>query len=176
MTRPSWDEYGLGIAKAVSVRGDCTRRQVGAVILDKDHRIVGGGYNGTVAGRPGCLEGACPRGRHYKAGWHGNFNCSSVCKYPRDQTLWNHCGCGERWPCPEAVEPSSSYDTGPGRCIAVHAEANALLDADPLRRIGATLYISEVPCDGCKKIIAASGIARVVAPEYEWVVNGTQAQ
>lgn len=175
MRRPSWDEYGLGIARAVAVRGDCTRRKVGAVILDKDHRQVGGGYNGTVPGQPGCLEGACPRGRHYevfgKCPNHGE-NCMT-CAY---QIIIQKCACGDSWPCPQAVAPGSSYDTGPGRCIAVHAEANALLDADPLRRRGATLYISEVPCDGCKKIIAASGIARVVAPEYEWVVNGTQAQ
>jgi dCMP deaminase len=141
--RPSWDEYGLGIAKAISVRGDCRRRKVGAVILDANgHRLVGGGYNGTRPGQPGCLDGACPRG-----------------------LLTN-----------DQIAPNSSYDTGPGKCIAAHAEANTLLDCDPLRRIGATLYISEVPCDGCKKIIAVSGIARVVAPEYEWVVNGTQAQ
>lgn len=60
--RPSWDEYYLGIAKAVSVRGDCTRRQIGAVIV-VNRRIASCGYNGTVAGEPGCLQGFCPRGR-----------------------------------------------------------------------------------------------------------------
>ena len=62
--RPSWDSYGLAIAKAVSRRGDCTRRQVGAVIMDSAHRIVATGYNGMAPGQPGCLtSGACPRGR-----------------------------------------------------------------------------------------------------------------
>lgn len=63
MTRPSWDAYGLGIAKAVSARADCTRRQVGAVVFDTGNRIVSAGYNGAPPGATGCLEGGCPRGR-----------------------------------------------------------------------------------------------------------------
>ena len=62
--RPSWDSYGLMIAKAVSLRGDCTRRQVGVVILNSAHRIMATGYNGMAPGEPGCLtNGACPRGQ-----------------------------------------------------------------------------------------------------------------
>lgn len=62
MSRPSWEEYGLGIAEAVSARADCTRRRVGAVILDTGNRIVATGYNGAPPGVKGCLEGGCPRG------------------------------------------------------------------------------------------------------------------
>lgn len=61
--RPDWDEYFLKIAVAVSSRGDCTRSQVGAVLVDANHRIMSTGYNGTHSGIPGCLEGACPRGK-----------------------------------------------------------------------------------------------------------------
>ena len=60
--RPSWDEYYLAIAKVVSTRADCRRRQHGAVIVSPDHRPVSFGYNGAPAGEPGCLEGACVRG------------------------------------------------------------------------------------------------------------------
>lgn len=62
MERPNWDEYYLGIATAVSARGECTRRRVGAVIV-RANSIVGTGYNGFPAGSPSCLEGHCPRGR-----------------------------------------------------------------------------------------------------------------
>jgi dCMP deaminase len=58
--RPDWDEYFLGIAHAVSARGECTRSQVGAVIV-RDRRIVSTGYNGVEAGEPSCLDGICPR-------------------------------------------------------------------------------------------------------------------
>ena len=60
--RPDWDTYYLGIAAAVAKRGECSRRQVGAVIV-KDHTIIATGYNGAPPGQPSCLEGACPRAR-----------------------------------------------------------------------------------------------------------------
>jgi len=48
-------------------------------------------------------------------------------------------------------------------CIAIHAEANALLFASPEERSGATLYCTGAPCFGCAKLIANSGVAEVVA-------------
>ncbi len=61
-TRPDWDEWGLEIARAVSTRADCRRRQVGAVLMRPDHTIVSTGYNGSPSGGPSCLDGECPRG------------------------------------------------------------------------------------------------------------------
>lgn len=126
VNRPGWDEYFMAIAVAVSARGDCTRRQVGAVIV-RDHRLVGTGYNGAPSGRTGCLEGACPRAFKSYA---------------------------------EAAPGSGNYDD----CIAIHAEANAIIHTRRDDCTGATLYITSVPCTGCAKLIAASGIARVVTP------------
>lgn len=59
--RPDWDDYFRGIAKAVAARGDCSRRQVGAIIVGGDHRIVSTGYNGVSPGISGCLSNPCPR-------------------------------------------------------------------------------------------------------------------
>jgi dCMP deaminase len=61
--RLDWDEYFLEVCKAVALRADCTRSKVGSVLVDRNHRIVGTGYNGAPSGSPGCLSGACPRGR-----------------------------------------------------------------------------------------------------------------
>ena len=58
--RPDWDDYFLGIARAVAARGECSRSQVGAVLV-KDKRIRSTGYNGAPSGAPSCLDGACPR-------------------------------------------------------------------------------------------------------------------
>jgi dCMP deaminase len=60
--RPDWDEYYLNIATAVACRGECVRRQVGAVIV-RDYTILATGYNGAPPGEPSCVEGACPRAK-----------------------------------------------------------------------------------------------------------------
>jgi dCMP deaminase len=68
-------------------------------------------------------------------------------------------------PCPRlssTVAHGSAYDGGAGRCIAVHAEANALLFSDPTARRGATCYVNGPPCADCAKLLVAGGVTRVV--------------
>lgn len=55
MIRPSKDAYYLNIAKAVSERSTCIRRQYGCVIV-KDDRIIATGYNGAARGKPNCCD------------------------------------------------------------------------------------------------------------------------
>lgn len=70
--------------------------------------------------------------------------------------------------CPHAEDgstPGLSYDN----CIAQHAEAGALLWSDATMRQGGTLVVNGPPCFGCAKLIASSGVARVVYyedPDY----------
>ncbi len=58
--RPSWDKYFLEMAKLVSKRATCIRRQVGAVVV-KDKRVLATGYNGAPSGLPHCLDIGCLR-------------------------------------------------------------------------------------------------------------------
>lgn len=142
MTRPDRDEWHLRGANWLSEMGDCTRRKVGALIVGPDKRFWGMGYNGSYPGGPSCLAGDCPRGRHYEIWRFSDFLGHDV----------NDCACGNDWPCPDAVAPGSSYDTGPGACIASHAEANAVSDAQQRnggRLAGAVMYVSCEPCEGC---------------------------
>ena len=70
-----------------------------------------------------------------------------------------HCDEGA---CPRAgsgVPTGSAYDN----CVAIHAEANAILYSSPEEREGASIYITGVPCFTCAKFIANSGITEVVA-------------
>ena len=70
-----------------------------------------------------------------------------------------HCDEGA---CPRATSDSPSgweYDS----CVAIHAEANAILYSSPEQREGASIYITGVPCFTCAKLIANSGITEVVA-------------
>lgn len=135
--RPSWDEYGLEVARTAALRADCTRRKVGAALMLPDHSIVVSGYNGGPSKGPSCLAGECPRGRLTHA------------QLPAD----------------------SPYDTGGGKCVALHAEWNVLLRATWEQMKGATLYITEEPCHICQTIIAGTPIARVVYPGSIWYVD-----
>lgn len=67
------------------------------------------------------------------------------------------------------VPSGSSYDN----CVAVHAEANALLYCDREDLHGATLYITREACYACSKLIEASGVERVVFRDSEGQVNST---
>ena len=77
--RPAWNIYFMDVAHAVRQRADCTRRQVGAILV-KDKRIISTGYNGTPRGTKNCSEGGCERCN------------SSEEKYPRGMHL-DKCVC-----------------------------------------------------------------------------------
>jgi dCMP deaminase len=146
--RPSWGDYFSGIAQAVARRADCTRRQIGAIVVDQDHRVIAMGYNGAAPGKPGCLSaGACPRGRHYR-------------------THHRICACGKDWPCPDSAVPGTNYD----ECVAIHAESNCLLFARSSVK-GCVMYLTDAPCLSCRKLIAGAGIVMVCWPGGFWDVR-----
>lgn len=59
--RQTWDEYFMNIAHQVATRSTCLRRQVGAVAVSRDNRILGTGYNGSLPGTPHCDVVGCLR-------------------------------------------------------------------------------------------------------------------
>lgn len=65
----------------------------------------------------------------------------------------------QEW-CPRTLNrvPGTSYDN----CYTAHAEANALLRADHSRVQGGTLYVTSACCWECGKLVANSGVSRVV--------------
>lgn len=87
-----------------------------------------------------------------------------------------HPGCASALACPRGrfgfdVVPKGAPDNGgSSRCIAVHAEAFAIIRAGYLSAEGATLYVTHEPCWQCGKLIAGAGITRVVTPEGDWDV------
>lgn len=131
MTRISWDDYFLEIAKVVSKRSTCLRRHYGAVIV-RDNKIISTGYNGAPRGEENCCD------RKY-------------CEREEKQIP-----AGER------------YEL----CRGVHAEQNAIINADSAAMEGATIYIygtsvrdgslaSGKPCMLCERMIKNARIARI---------------
>lgn len=64
--------------------------------------------------------------------------------------------------CPHRHDPLGLSSAQASNCIAVHAEANALLYSDFTARRGGTLIVNGKPCANCATLIANSGIVRVV--------------
>lgn len=76
--RPSLHLVMLEVAKALASRAACLKRQVGCVLVDKQGRIIGTGYNGRPRGLPNCRGGyACTA---HCEGVHAEINALLQCK------------------------------------------------------------------------------------------------
>lgn len=58
------------------------------------------------------------------------------------------------------VPPGADYNQFP--CYAIHAEHNAILQAGLERCLGATIYVTDQPCQQCANLIEHAKIGRVV--------------
>ena len=73
--RQSWDDYFFALAKLVSTRSTCLRRQYGAVLV-KDKHNISGGFNGAPRGCQHCEDIGCAR-EVYESGTHHEL-CRAV--------------------------------------------------------------------------------------------------
>lgn len=128
--RISKKEYYLDIARTVSQRSTCLRRQYGCVIVKNDE-VISTGYNGSARGEENC----CDKG---------------VC-----------------WREQNGIPHGEQYE----KCVAVHAEQNAIISAARSDMIGATAYlvgfengveIEAKPCLICERMLKNAGINKVV--------------
>lgn len=134
----------MDVAKLIAQKSRCVRSQVGCVVVGTDGRVVATGYNGAPAGyRPA---------RHRDDKFE-KVKCNAFC--------------------PRAM-PGGEGDasTDYGNCVACHAEANAIAYSSRHELDGATIYVTRMPCWECCKLIANSGITRVVAPRSVSEDNG----
>ena len=58
--RMTKDRYFLDMAQLASMRGTCSRRSVGCVIVNSKGHVLATGYNGVAAGQPHCSTTPCP--------------------------------------------------------------------------------------------------------------------
>ncbi len=70
-TRPTWDEFWFTMVLFYSTRGTCDRLKTACILVDKNKRLIGAGYNGSLPGEPHCdeaghlmVEGHCLRTLH----------------------------------------------------------------------------------------------------------------
>lgn len=132
-----YDETMLATAKLFGELSYCTKAKVGAVIA-KEGRILATGYNGTISGQ------------------------SNECEFMK---ICDNChGRGkflESGKCSKCNGKGIRLYTSP---FTVHAEQNVIsyCAKNGIATDGATMYITLSPCSLCAKLIAQSGIKRVV--------------
>jgi len=141
----------------------CKRRQVGAVIAI-NNRIISVGYNGTISGTPNNCEKVvltCP-------------NCSKqidlttnidklVDKLYREGKVKLECECGTEIEFTDMNILVSSLEIITKEST-LHAEENAIAFCvkNGISVKGATIYITTSPCIRCARLIAQSGISKVI--------------
>jgi dCMP deaminase len=82
--RPTWDTYFMRMAELASMRTNCMKRRVGAVIV-RDHRVIATGYNGTPRGTKNCSEGGCQRCNHGARAGHALDAC--LCLHAEENAI-----------------------------------------------------------------------------------------
>ena len=139
----------------------CGKRQVGAVLV-KDNRILATGYNGTISGKPNKCEGKfiiCECGRELDPE-ESIFNKSSsdgiyrICR----------CNCGKEHNVKIDEIIDMKYKTSE---FVLHAEQNVIsfCSKNGIPTNKTTLYVTTAPCKQCAKLIAQSGISKVIYKE-----------
>lgn len=127
------------MARVLARRSLCVRDQVGAIIVDKNDKVIGEGYNGPA--------------RYTK---HDQRPCDNWC--PRAQY---HAEGGKYTEVTLEGSPHRMRRPDYSDCPSLHAEANALMASDRSLRVGGTIYITSHPCHACAKLIANSGLTGV---------------
>lgn len=163
------------MARELAKRSLCVRDQVGALIVDRNDKIIGEGYNGPARytnhdQRP-CTNW-CPRASTERKimGWSGgSFPGGLEVSNEGLYHLWDGYAQG-RMKIPDEDAFMSSHGATPvyeekkadySDCPSLHAEANALMTSDRSLRVGGTIYVTSHPCMGCAKLIANSGLTGV---------------
>jgi dCMP deaminase len=151
------DRVRLKQANEESKLSSCVKHAVGCIITDVFGKIVSTGYNGTPAGHENCCD-KFPNFDEQVATIkkeilsvetinRDDFNRVNVMMLETAQNNLEKL-------MKEHHEWSATHE--------IHAEANAIMHSSPEKRMGGTLYVNLQPCQHCAKLIAGSGVSRVV--------------
>lgn len=150
-----WDDYFHTICEAVASKSSCLSRHIGAILV-KDHSIVSTGYNGPSRGIPHCGEERIIKDKTLHRSQDIAMNGTDPVFSLIDSDWYDKC--------PRKI---LGYESGTHMelCPAVHAEANAIIDAGRkgASTIGTTLYMNcIIPCKACYGLLINAGIVEIV--------------
>lgn len=159
---PTDDELIMGTAYAFSLRSKCIKRQVGAVIVDAEGKILSLGYNENPKAIPSCIDkiGKCKR----DIAKRDFFNKLTRCpKCGTEQSFTYPYKCSNNQ-CNLNVEKFFG-DRFMNQCSALHAEEKAMLDAGQRSLKGCGIYTTTFPCFTCAQKITHAGFDYVMYVE-----------
>ena len=133
--RISKTKYYLNIAKAVSLRSTCLRRNYGCVIINNDE-VIATGYNGSPRGETNCSDvGYCEReNEEHNSGNYGN--CKAV-----------------------HAEQNAMLSASRSKMLG----ATMFLYGSEYNELGVPVDIKDcVPCPICMRMIKNSGISKII--------------
>jgi len=149
--RPTPMETYMSMAYAVSMRSSCSKRKVGAIIIDDSGNVFSSGYNEVPITQPPCFS---EYGKCYRDTLKKDFKTklSDIIK--------------------DAKQFEETYDEFISTfkildyCRALHAEENAIINVAKAGSSGllhnATLYTTTYPCNLCANKIVQVGIKNIV--------------
>ncbi len=170
----------MHLAYSVSLRSNCIQRQVGAVITDKNYRVLSTGYNNVPHASDSCFDlyKKCYRKikkekTMAKSIDHINFciNCGAPLQGQKKLFLLNN---EEYWLKCEKCDTILDNLLLPGKelefCRALHAEENAILSNPYLSEAlndhrEMIMFTTTFPCMLCAKKIANAGICHLIFVE-----------
>jgi dCMP deaminase len=140
------DRVRLKQANEESKLSSCVKHAVGCIITDVHGKIVSTGYNGTPTGAQNCSE-RFPDFDHQVSIHKLGIKISTGVDHIKAQNNLE-----------KLMKEHHSWSA----THEIHAEANAIMHSSPEKRMGGTLYVNLQPCQHCAKLIAGSGVSRVV--------------
>lgn len=153
MQRITKDEYYLKIAKAVSSRSTCLKRQYGCVIVNNDE-IIATGYNGSPRGEVNCCDlGICKR-----------------MDEPNNSGKYDECHSVHAEQ--NALISASRKDMIGGSIYLYGQETRKeSLTASSNFAIEQSLEIEAIPCPICRRMLKNAGIKYFYNSEGTYVLN-----
>ena len=153
MERITKDEYYLKIAKAVSSRSTCLKRQYGCVIVNNDE-IIATGYNGSPRGEINCCDiGFCKR-----------------MDEPNNSGKYDECHSVHA---EQNAMISASRKDMIGATLYLYGQEDRmerLTDSSPFEQI-TEMEIDAEPCPICKRMLKNAGIKRIVNKRSSYVLD-----
>ncbi len=159
---PSPKESMMSLAYTIALRSSCYKRQVGAVIVDDNDKVLATECNENPPFLGSCSDtyGECYRDifKRHVLEEIGDIESCPSCQEKLQGNIsselkCNKCGCD--------LDRHFIRDRALSRCTALHAEERAIINVKASLE-GCTIYTTTFPCFLCAQKIVASGIRTVV--------------